>query len=174
MKNLLPSLLMVFLLHPADAAVRVFVTSTNGFANLNYQCTAGEVVRAFALDVTVDRGQILGVTNFSRGLSTPSAPGYGIFPASFRDNITVASGTNANWTTNLYSPLAVVADNPSGTLPGLGSSGVTLEFGALCGPNGAKRCPAIAGHALLPADQSDGERHGGRQYQPRRHYRGPG
>jgi len=134
MKSLLPVMLAFCLAQPAHGIVRVFVQGTNGLANLNYQCTAGEVVRAFALDVTVDRGQILGVTNFFRGPSTASAQGYGIFPASFRDNITVSSGTNANWSTNLYSPLAVVADNPGGTLPGLNSSGVTLEFGALWDP----------------------------------------
>lgn len=145
MKNLLPTLLAFVLVHSAGGAVRVFVTGTNGLANINYQCTAGEVVRAFALDVTVDRGQILGVTNFFRGLSTSSAQGYGIFPASYRDNITVSSGTNANWSTNLYNPLAVVADNPAGTLPGLNSSGVTLEFGALWDPTVPSAIPPPQG-----------------------------
>lgn len=134
MSKALLALLVIAVVHSAGGAVRVFVTGTNGLANINYQCTAGEVVRAFALDVTVDRGQIMGVTNFFRGLSTPSTPGYGIFPASYRDIITVASGTNANWATNLYSPLAVVADNPAGTQPGLNSSGVTLELGGLWDP----------------------------------------
>ena len=111
--------------------VRVFIQETNGLINLNYQCTAGETVRSFALDVTVDRGLIVGVTNYLRGPSTAATRGYGIFPASFRDNIIPSSGTNADWSVTSYSPLAVVADNPAGTLPGLNSSGVTLEFGAL-------------------------------------------
>src|SRR5690348_15195083 len=85
-----------------QGAVRVFIQSTNGLANVNYQCTGGEVIRSFALDVSVDRGQIVAVTNFFRGPSTAVARGYGIFPASFRDNITVSSGTNANWATNSY------------------------------------------------------------------------
>jgi hypothetical protein len=125
--------------------VRVFVQETNGQANINYQCTAGETVRAFALDVTVDRGQILAVTNYFRGPSTVAAQGYGIFPASFRDNINVSSGTNANWGTNVYSPLAVVADNPAGTLPGLNSSGVTLEFGTLWDPTVPAAAPRSSG-----------------------------
>jgi hypothetical protein len=125
--------------------VRVFVQETNGLANINYQCTAGEVVRAFALDVTVDQGQILAITNFLRGPSTPATRGYGIFPASFRDNVTVTSGSNANWDVTGYSPLAVVADNPGGTLPGLNSSGVTLELGALWDPNVPAAAPASSG-----------------------------
>lgn len=126
--------LLISLLLPVlavRASVQVFVQVTNGLACINYQCTAGEVVRSFALDVTVDRGQITGITNYFRGPCTATAQGYGIFPASFRDQITVSSGSNANWSVTGYSPLAVTADNPGGTLPGLNSSGVTLELGAL-------------------------------------------
>jgi hypothetical protein len=142
------SLLLLSLLLPAFSArstVRVFVQGTNGLANINYQCTAGEVVRAFALDVTVDSGQILGVTNYFRGPSTATARGYGVFPASFRDNVTVSSGTNANWNTNAYSPMAVPADNPTGTLPGLNSNGVTLELGAIWDPSVAAAIPPASG-----------------------------
>ena len=129
----------------AQGTVLLSVQSTNGTALINYQCTAGEVVRNFALDVTVDRGQIVGITNFFRGVSTATAQGYGVFPASFRDNITVSTGTNANWSTNTYTPLAVVADNPSGTMPGLGSSGVTLEFGGLWDPTVPAAIPPAQG-----------------------------
>jgi hypothetical protein len=125
--------------------VRVFIQDTNGMANINYQCTAAEVVRSFALDVTVDQGQILEVTNYLRGPSTAGARGYGIFPAAFRDTITVISGTNADWTPTGYSPLAVVSDNSAGTLPGLNSSGATLEFGALWDPNVAAAAPPASG-----------------------------
>jgi hypothetical protein len=136
---------VVLLLHSARATVQVFVQQTNGLATVNYQCTAGEVVRSFALDVTVDSGQILGVTNYFRGLSTAAARGYGVFPASFRDNVTVSSGTNADWSSPAYSPLAVPADNPGGTLPGLNSSGVTLEFGAIWDPTIAAAAPPPRG-----------------------------
>ena len=130
---------------PVSATVLVFVQDSNGVANINYQCTAGEVVRAFALDISVDHGQILGVTNFLRGPSTAAAPGYGIFPASFRDNVTVTSGTNASWNVPGYSPLAVVADAPTNTLPGLNSSGVTLEFGAVWDPAVPAAAPRPSG-----------------------------
>jgi hypothetical protein len=138
-------LLLLFLLCPVRGAVVVFVQATNGLANINYTCTAGETVRSFALDVSVDRGQIIAVTNFFRGLSTAAGKGYGVFPASFRDNVTVSTGSNANWNATGYSPLAVAADDPAGTLPGLNSSGVTLEFGALWDPTVPAAVPPASG-----------------------------
>src|SRR5712672_777976 len=111
---------------PSRGTVRVYVQDVNGLAWLKYQCTAGEVVRAFALDVTVDRGVIFGVSDFLVGVSKPGARGYGIFPASFRDHATVSSGTNVTYDLSQYSPLAAVSDYPSGTQPGLNTSGITL------------------------------------------------
>jgi hypothetical protein len=115
----------------AQAEVRLFIQEENRAATIIYECTGGEVVRAFALDVSVDRGQIIGVSNYFKGESTLTAQGYGIFPAAFRDSITVGTGSNINWEVPGYTPLAVVADRPGDTLPGLNSSGVTLEFGGL-------------------------------------------
>jgi hypothetical protein len=145
MKNLLLLLGLFSFAKPADANVQVFVEATNGLACINYNCTAGESVRAFALDVTVDRGQIIGITNFFRGPCSATTQGYGVFPASFRDNVTVNSGSNANWSVSGYSPLADPADNPGGTQPGLNSSGVTLELGALWDPTLPATMPAASG-----------------------------
>jgi hypothetical protein len=128
-----------------EAEVRVSAQESNGLVWLKYECTAGEVMRAFALDVSIDRGQILGVSDFFVGPSSAAANGYGIFPAAFRDHITVSSGTSANWSVSGYDPLAAVADAPSDTLPGLGSSGVTLEFGALWDAAQPAAAPAASG-----------------------------
>ena len=129
----------------ARATVLVSVQDTNGLAAIRYQCTAGEVVRSFALDVSVNKGMIVGISNFFRGESKAGAGGYGVFPAAFRDHITVTSGTNANWDAVDYNPLAVVADSPTNTLPGLNSSGVTLEFGALWDAGTPAAIPPAAG-----------------------------
>ena len=129
----------------ARATVQVVVQDSNGLAAIKYQCTAGEVVRSFALDVTVNHGVILGISNFFRGECQVGARGYGIFPAAFRDHITVTSGPNANWDAPGYTPLAVVADSPTNTLPGLNSSGVTLEFGGLWNPNTPATIPPASG-----------------------------
>jgi hypothetical protein len=143
-KNL--GLLIVFLsIVCAQAEVRVFVQDSNGVATVNYECTAGEIVRAFALDVSVDRGQIVGISDFFRGVSTPEATGYGIFPASLRDHISVGSGTNVNWNVSDYTPLASVADLPGGTSSGLNSTGVTLEFGGLWDPTVPSAIPGPTG-----------------------------
>jgi hypothetical protein len=130
----------------SHGTVRVYVQDTNGVAWIKYQCTAGEVVRAFALDVTVDQGVIFGISDFLVGMSKPGTIGYGIFPASFRDHATVLSGTNVSYDPALYTPLAVLADNPAGTLPGLNSSGVTLELGALWDPTVPTAVPSSSGN----------------------------
>lgn len=130
----------------ATAGVRVFVEEANGLAWLKYECTAGEVVRAFALDVTLDRGQVMGISNFFVGPSSAAGRGYGIFPAAFRDHITVSTaGTVANWSVSGYDPLATLADAPGDTLGGLGTSGVTLEFGALWDAASPAAAPAASG-----------------------------
>jgi hypothetical protein len=145
MKRCLAFLIALPLVATAFAGVHVFVQSSNSVAWVNYECTAGEVVRAFALDISVERGRIIGISDYFRGLSTAENQGYGIFPASFRDNITTGPGTNINWNGSGYTPLAVMADNPVDTLAGLNSSGVTLEFGGLWDPNVPAAVPRPTG-----------------------------
>ncbi|HEV2391010.1 MAG TPA: hypothetical protein VG146_01470 [Verrucomicrobiae bacterium] len=130
---------------PAWCEVRVSVQNSNGVAWITYECTAGELVRAFALDVSVDRGQIVGICGFIRGESKAGATGYGIFPASFRDHILAGAGTNIDWSASDYTPLANPADRPNDTLPGLNSSGVTLELGGLWDPTVPAAIPGPAG-----------------------------
>jgi hypothetical protein len=113
---------------PVRATVSVYVQEVGGSARLEYKCSAGEVVRAFALDVSVNRGRIESVRDFFRGESTEEEQGYGIFPASLRDHVLVGGGTQLDWTLPEYVPLASAVDSPEDTLPGVGSSGVTLEF----------------------------------------------
>lgn len=129
----------------SPAAVRVFIQQSNSLAWVKYECTAGEIVRAFALDVTVDQGQIIAISDFFRGPSSASEQGYGIFPASFRDHLASIPGTNTDWNLSSYTPLAVPADKPADTLPGLESSGVTLEFGGLWDPDALAAIPGSAG-----------------------------
>ncbi|HSU57269.1 MAG TPA: hypothetical protein VLT36_24725 [Candidatus Dormibacteraeota bacterium] len=129
----------------ALAEVRVFVQEENMAASVKYECTSGEVIRAFGLNVTVGHGQIISVSNYFKGESTAAARGYGIFPAAFREHITVGAGTNIDWGVPGYSPLAVVSDRPADTLPGLNSSGVTLEFGGLWDVTVPAAVPPAAG-----------------------------
>lgn len=127
------------------AAVEVWVEESEGLAWIHYQHGEEEVVRAFALDVLVDRGQIVEVSDFFVGPSTIMAQGYGIFPAAFQEEIVLGPGTNINWNAAGYTPVAVAANNPGNTLPGLGSSGVTLEFGAVWDPEAPASLPGASG-----------------------------
>jgi len=145
MKKCLLFLNACLLASSTRAAVHVFVQDSYGVATIKYECTAGEVVRSFALDARVDKGRVVGISNFFRGDSRPGAQGYGVFPAAFRDHITVSSGTNANWNVSGYTPLAVVADCPGDTLPGLNSTGVTLELGGLWDASTPAAVPPSAG-----------------------------
>jgi hypothetical protein len=61
---------------------------------------------------------------------------FGIFPASFRDYITVdpATGEVTTWDVSEYTPEA--DPNDPGALGGLGTAGVTIEMGGLWYPTG--------------------------------------
>jgi hypothetical protein len=129
------SLLLAALLFttPAWAKVRITVVPDGKTATIKY-ATDGEKVRAFALDITADKGLIQGISGFIRGESTKEKPGYGIFPANFARHITVNPDTGdvAKWDVNDYTPVADPCD--PGALGGLGTPGITIEMGALYYP----------------------------------------
>ncbi len=133
MKKLCVVLAVLLAASPALAAVRIFAEPDGGAVAIKYE-TNGEKVRAFALDITVDKGLITGITDFIRGESTAANPGYGIFPANFARYITVNADTGevAKWDVNDYTPVADPCD--SGALGGLGTNGITIEMGALYYP----------------------------------------
>jgi len=103
---------------------------------VNYVCTGGDKVRAFALEVSVSNGYtITAIRDFNVGESnkvgggiTAAKPGYGIFPAKFRDVINPA---DVNWVADAnYNPLAGPNDtDASGT--GLGTNKIIVELGSL-------------------------------------------
>jgi hypothetical protein len=133
MRKLSFLLAMLLFATPALAAVKVIIESDGATAAVKY-ATDGEKVRAFALDLTVDKGVITGISDFIRGESTKAQPGYGIFPANFSRYIMVNpdSGEVANWDVNDYTPVADPCD--PGALGGLGTNGITIEMGALYYP----------------------------------------
>jgi hypothetical protein len=118
---------------PALAAVRIIIEPSGTTATIKY-ATDGEKVRAFALDITVEKGVIQGISDFVRGESTKEKPGYGIFPANFARYISVDPGTGevAKWDIDDYTPVADPCD--PGALGGLGTNGITIEMGALYYP----------------------------------------
>jgi hypothetical protein len=131
------SLLLAALLFatPAMAAVRITVEPDGSTAAIKY-ATDGEKVRAFALDITVNKGKIMSISDFIRGESTAEKPGYGIFPGNFGRYITVdaTTGEVLAWDPSGYTPIADPCD--PGALGGLGTNGITVEMGALYYPTG--------------------------------------
>jgi hypothetical protein len=104
-------LAVLLLATPAWAAVRIVVEPDGEAAAIKY-ATDGEKVRAFALDITVDKGTIDGISDFIRGESTAANPGYGIFPANFGRYIVVDADTGevASWDIDDYTPVADPCD----------------------------------------------------------------
>ena len=133
MKRLILLLAVLALATPAMAAVRIIAEPQGDLTAIKYE-TDGEKVRAFALDITVDAGEILGISDFMRGESTAENPGYGIFPANFGRYIEVDpnSGEVADWDVEQYTPVADPCD--PGALGGIGTDGITIEMGALYYP----------------------------------------
>ena len=133
------SILIVVLLSATAWASDVTITCTDeggGIVSINYAVTGSPKVRAFALDITVDKGTIDAISDFKVGESTAGDKGYGIFPASFSRFITVDPDTGevSNWDVNDYTPLA--DPGHPGALGGLGTNGITIEMGALYYPTG--------------------------------------
>jgi hypothetical protein len=127
------SLILVVLLLAVPALATVKITATDlggGVVSIDYTVTSEpNLVRAFALDITVTDGNIIEVNDFDAGEDNG---GFGIYPASFDAEITVLpDGTVPDWAgaTGNYSPLADPCD--PGTQPGLGTGGITVEMGSL-------------------------------------------
>jgi hypothetical protein len=135
MKKLCALLAALVAASPALAAVRITAQPAGDKVAICY-ATDGETVRAFGLDVTVDQGKIVGISDFIRGESTAAKPGYGIFPGNFARFVAVSADTGevAKWDVNDYTPVA----DPCGVgaLGGLGTNGITIEMGALYYPVG--------------------------------------
>lgn len=133
MKRLILLVAVLALATPAMAAVRIIAEPQGDLTAIKYE-TDGEKVRAFALDIAVDAGEIIGISDFMRGESTAANPGYGIFPANFGRYIVVDpnSGEVADWDTDEYTPVADPCD--PGALGGIGTAGITVEMGALYYP----------------------------------------
>jgi hypothetical protein len=148
MRKFVLTLAVVLLAVPAWAGVKITaVDEGGGVVAINYEITSGAKARAFALDITVSAGTIDAISDYVVGESTAAAKGYGVFPANFARFITVDPDTGdvADWDVNDYTPVADPCD--SGAQGGLGTSGITVEMGALYSPtdDGSVNAPGATG-----------------------------
>ena len=151
MKKYILGLIVLAIAVPGLADINLTVQDVNGLAAIYYECTDNEIVRAFALDITVDTGSIIGISGFHIGESTAQKQGYGFFPASFRNYLEVDPNTGDvnDWNVENYTPLADVNDAPENTLAGLETDGVTLELGGFWIPDDELAIPGPVGLLCL-------------------------
>ncbi len=129
MKKILFVLAVLLLAAPAMAVVDVNVVQSDSEpcdVYITYVNTEGPNVRAFALDIWVDDGNILAIEDYNVGECIGDANcGYGIFMGTIVINV---DGD----VTNDGTPVAELSDLPVDTLPGPpDNNGVTTEMGAL-------------------------------------------
>jgi len=134
MRRIASILIGFFLCESAWATVTIALTKISDTkVAIGYNATTElQLVRAFALDVTVTGGTIVGIADYAVG---DDNNGYGIFPANFNRYITVnpTTGEVESWDDPNYTPVAP-PDTP-GALGGLGTNGITIEMGSLYDTN---------------------------------------
>jgi len=139
------SLILAVLLFtvPAWAEVLIECSCDEGVVTVSYDASSESPmkVRAFALDITVDKGTIVAV---DANVATYD-PSYGIYPGS----IVIVDGEVNDPGTAVADP----CDHPD-TQPGIGSSGITVEMGALYDPPDDANGPPSSG-VLLQFTVSD-------------------
>jgi hypothetical protein len=130
MRKMILALVVVLIAAPAWGAVSIVLTDEgSGVVAIGYDSTGeAELVRAFALDISVDAGAITDVTDYVVG---DDNGGYGIFPANFSRFITVdgQTGEVADWGAAGYTPVA--DGNDTGAAGALGGTAITIEMGSL-------------------------------------------
>ena len=144
MRTLILALAVILLAAPAWATVEIVLEETDRVITISYTSDEGQRIRAFALDIVATDGNIVDINDFAVG---DNNGGYGIFPGSFANNITVntTTGDVDSWAGNPdpYTPVAPAGDPDA--LDGLDSNGVTVEMGSLYSDNP----PSISGPNVL-------------------------
>lgn len=125
-------LVLAVLLLAAPAWAKVTITATHlgdKVVQISYDAESeAELVRAFALDITVNAGNIVDIGGYDAGDDNGT---YGIFPGNFSRYITVneTTGDVDDWDVAEYTPVA--DGNDPAAQGGLGTPGITIEMGAL-------------------------------------------
>jgi hypothetical protein len=132
MKKIILLLAIMLMASPAMATVTITVTDDGGsWARIDYSHDEGaNFIRAFALDVNTNGALITEIDS--------NHPAYWVYPGTI--DINDAGGVN-----DVGSPVA--PDSYPGTLGGLGTTGVTIEMGALF-EGGVDPDPASSGTLL--------------------------
>lgn len=138
MKKFVFALAVLMLAAPAFARVDVSCTADGNEVTVSYDAsTAPELVRAFALDITVDNGaKITAVSDVNAA--------YWVYPGSI---VIEANGMPSDYGSAVADPCTYPA------LPGIGSYGATIEMGSLY--VGEPNTPLVGGVLLKFAVDDD-------------------
>jgi hypothetical protein len=134
MKKIISFTMIMLVAIPAAAVTVTCVNEGNNIVRIDYDATNETVLpRAFGLNITVDNGAIIErVFDYKVGDSNSARPGFGIFPGAIKFDET---GQIIDW------GKPDVNDGSLGTLPGTGTSGVTLLMASRY--NGSENAPRI-------------------------------
>ena len=109
----------------------------SGVVRIDYAVSDANLVRGFALNVTVDTNVITACTPYLEGECNSVKKGYGIFPGTI--DINAVTGIVEGFGTPVSDPCE--PDNPGQ----LGTSSIVLEMGSLYSPTGAPNAPPTSG-----------------------------
>lgn len=139
MKKILLTLVVLMLASPAWATV-IITAAQVGDTNevvISYDANSEATLpRAFSLNIQLDDANVIEVGNVN--------PDFPIHPGNISIDL---SGPQP--VVDYGSPVAPQADLPSDTLPGLGTSGITIEMGSLYAPTGPGSPNAPADYGVL-------------------------
>jgi len=153
MKKIMLLLVLCFAV-PVMATATIDAEDKGGTVEITYAVSDANLIRAVAVDVTVDGTVVItGVTAAIEGESTAAAPGYGIFPGSIEIDVNEASPTYGE-VLSYGSPMAPAGD--PGAAGDLGGQAITLELGSVYvgdlnspGPGGLLCTLAYTGEGTL-------------------------
>ena len=138
MKKLLFLIALLMLVIPAQAAVNVTLLRVGNEVTVRYAVVSEpNLIRAMALDITVDSGAVIKAapTNMTTGAppyATGAGADYRVYPGSAGIDINDTTGLVDDYGTMVADP----CDAPSDTKGGYGTNGVTIEAGSLYAPTG--------------------------------------
>lgn len=128
MKKVALALLVLAIAMPAMADVNIGLTRDANVVTIDYECTAGEAVRAFALNVDVNNG------GFIVGSVVPNTDDYWVYPTNM--TFTIVDGNT-------------VVDEYGSPIAGESNAGGVLEMASLYGENDPCRQDAPPSSGIL-------------------------
>ena len=152
-------IMMALIAVPAMAAIDIEIVDLGGgIGQIQYTASDvdadadGSLIAGIGIDVTLSNGTVVAVVPAMNGESTADAQGYGIFMGGIQQYLADEMGTIEE---ALAATSPVAPDGAPGALGGIGTDGVTLEFGALYDQTADVLTPPLAAGVLATIEVSE-------------------